>query len=100
MKRQLLSLDAHIRNSGTMTFAGRGTTPDDLVSLLLLAAQADSERLLPMSPYVRRPRISRADVFRQLDERFGDRDFGPGPGGQHGRWLVETDGTPREVSFE
>lgn len=56
LKRQLLSFDERITRSGTMTYSGRGTTHDDLVSLCLLAAAADAEGLISHSPYQQRTR--------------------------------------------
>lgn len=61
LRKQMLQFDQRITPSGAVTFAGRGTTPDDLVSLLITAAIGDSEQTLAMSPYT--PRL-RADDWR------------------------------------
>jgi len=98
-KKQLLSFDERISKSGAIKYSGRGSVHDDLVSVLLLAARADAEGLLPMSPYFGQPRVSRADVLRQLNQRFGDRSLGPGPNGARGRWMIDASGNDRGVTF-
>jgi hypothetical protein len=59
--KQLLSFDERISKSGAIKYSGRGSVHDDLVSVLLLAARADAEGLLPLSPYNPRRRVIGTD---------------------------------------
>lgn len=83
LKKQLLSFDERISKSGAIKYSGRGSVHDDLVSVLLLAARADEEGLLPMSPY-KPPAQDRTEMFAELERRFGD---GDGPTWQPARRI-------------
>lgn len=72
LKKQLLSFDERISKSGAIKYSGRGAVHDDLVSVLLLAARADSEGLLPLSPYTP-PQPHRTSIA-ELNRRFGYED--------------------------
>jgi hypothetical protein len=73
LKKQLLSFDERISKSGAIKYSGRGSVHDDLVSVLLLAARADAEGLLPLSPYTP-PQRDRTAMYAELDRRFGYTD--------------------------
>lgn len=91
-KKQLLSFDERISKSGAIKYSGRGSVHDDLVSVLLLAARADAEGLLPLSPYnpPRRRASSTAEILRALN---GEE---PAPG----RWIPNQFGSDTYIPNE
>lgn len=81
LRSQLLSFEQKTSPSGLVTYGSRKRTHDDYVALLLTAATADAEGLLPWSPYAARQaeRIRAAQNARleRLGEQFAiDNHFG------------------------
>lgn len=54
LKRELLGYSERITASGAITYSARGTGHDDEASLVMTAAMAELERLIPGSPYFTR----------------------------------------------
>jgi hypothetical protein len=56
LRAELLNFQERITPSGALTYAARGSGHDDRVALLVTAAMAEAEGLLPSSPFApRRP---------------------------------------------
>lgn len=54
LRTQLSTFQEKVTPTGLLTFSGRGVASDDYVALVLLAAAADAEHMIPQAPYAPR----------------------------------------------